>query len=107
MIETIETGYTHSSKGDTLSNTIKFCFHDNTLFSCPPGCFQYSEKFQPRKIKPGQEGYLKLTLARSGKSGITEKYQNGTTKEARKASTIWMVWNPASCLGDIIDYLIL
>ena len=109
MTETSETWYTHSSIGDTLSDIIKLCFHGNTVFSSPPGCFQYFGEFHPRKNKPGQVVHLKhiSMLARSGKKGISEKYQNGTPKEARKAFNIGEVWNPVCCHGDTIDYLIL
>ena len=69
MAETIETWYTHSFKGDTLSDIIELCFHGNILFSIPLGCFQCFDEFPPRKIEPGQVVYLKniYMFARSGK----------------------------------------
>ena len=47
--ETIETWYTHSSKGDTPTDIINLCFHGST---------HYLSEFQPKKIKGGQVIYL-------------------------------------------------
>ena len=37
--ETIETWYTHSSKGDTPKHVLKLCFHGNTLAQSPKTSF--------------------------------------------------------------------
>ena len=70
--------------------------------------FNILVNFSPEKKKT-KVIYLKhiYILAISGKLHITEKFQNGMPKEARKSSNIGEVWNLVCCHGDILDCLIL
>ena len=48
--ETIETWYTHSSKGDKLSDIIELCFHDKHSIPVLPVVWNILVNFSPEKF---------------------------------------------------------